>query len=235
MNSSPAVAFVAGSGLDLTGLFDQITEEIPFEDVPGLSGSTVPGHSGRFRMGTVGEQPVIVQCGRRHFYEGCDYGAVTASVDALADFGARYIVFTNAAGGLRPEMVPGDLMAVESVAVRSYAGWPDAPESIMPSMVLPGCAHQGAYVWVHGPSYETRAEIRAFQTLGGAAVGMSTAPELVRSTELGLKTAAISCITNNCCRPSLLTHEHVVDTARQASADLTGLLREAIPTILARP
>lgn len=220
------VGIVSGSGLDLRGILDTARMELPFPDGPG--GTGVAGHEGRFLFGRCGAVEVVLQCGRRHFYEGLTFAQVTAPVDALRDFGARTVVFTNAAGGLEPWMRPGHFLGVNRVLAHPYMGWPGGPESIEPDFTPPGCDGTGAYAWVHGPSYETRAEIRALRGLGAAAVGMSTAPELARCRELGLFAGAVSCITNNCCSPSRLTHDEVLREGERASQRLTELLRGMI-------
>ncbi len=222
------VAVVAGSGLALHDILDEVAETRPFSSLPGLLPCTVSGHEGRFILGQCGGVPVIVQQGRFHLYEGLPFDAATATVDALHQLGARSIIFTNAAGGLLPEMTPGDLMRIERIALWPYRGWTPDPPLILPTFWIAGCASGGTYVWVHGPSYETRAEIEALRRMGYAAVGMSTAPEMARALALGMNTAAISCITNNCTRIQTLTHDHVVDTASRASAALCGILRNAI-------
>ncbi len=225
---------VAGSGIDLAALLDEESARVPFSEIPGLIPSGVPGHSGQYLHGRCGGIPIVVQSGRLHFYEGQDYGGVTRTVDVMAGFGVKAIVFTNAAGGLRPEMSAGDLLAVDSIRpFVPYRGWPEQAELPSPDFTIPGCDHTGTYVWVHGPSYETRAEIAALQHLQGSAVGMSTAPEASRCRELGIQTGAISCITNNCCQPQHLTHEHVVETARRASERIVDLVRGFLP-VLAR-
>ncbi|MBN2310707.1 MAG: purine-nucleoside phosphorylase [Candidatus Hydrogenedentes bacterium] len=225
------LGIVAGSGIDLRGLLDRVEREQAFHEVAGLVSSAVPGHAGRFLHGVCGGHPVVLQCGRLHVYEGLAVGEVVRTVDVLASSGVRTILFTNAAGGLLPEMEPGELLAVERVRPMPYRGWPEAPESIEPDIEVPRCDHRGAYMWVHGPSYETRAEIAALQRLGGAAVGMSTAPELCRCRELGLRAAAVSCITNNCCQPQVLTHAHVVETACRASRRIAALIRAALGSL----
>ncbi|MCP4638997.1 MAG: purine-nucleoside phosphorylase [bacterium] len=230
---SHPVGVVAGSGLDLSGLLDRVTRDDAFADMAGLTASTVQGHAGRFIHGFSGETPLVAQCGRLHAYEGLPLDEVTRTVDAMAEFGVRTIVFTNAAGGLREDMAPGDTMAAERLRVMGFRGWPGAPETLQPDLVVPGCAHQGTYAWVHGPCYETRAEIGMLQRLDADAVGMSTAPEIDRCRALGIRTAAISCITNNCCNRQVLTHTHVIETAKTASERITGLIRQALPTLRA--
>jgi len=225
MSQRETLAVVAGSGLDLRPLLDHIDEERDFREIQGLGVASIAGHAGRFVFGRSEGAPVILQCGRLHVYEGLGYAESTAPVAALRDFGASTVVFTNAAGGLLPNMLPADLMAADALRVWPHTRWPSQPETILPDFVPEGCEWQGTYHWVHGPCYETRAEIAALRSLGSAAVGMSTAPEMARAHELGLRAAAISCITNNCCTPQVLTHEHVLQTAAAASTRLCAVLR----------
>lgn len=232
---SPA-AIVAGSGIDLSHVLDSIVEVIPFRAADAIPQGAVAGHEYAFLRGMSGARPVIVQCGRRHCYEGIKAPGAAATVDALAQMGVDTIVFTNAAGGLQPEMKPGDLMAVAQVRPflppQGSPWWPEAPATIAPDFDLPGCDHAGAYAWVLGPNYETRAEIAALHAVGAAAVGMSTGPEMARCRERGIRCAAVSCITNNCCTPMVLTHEHVVEMSRGASDRLTALLRRWLAEML---
>ena len=228
MTPRPAVGIVAGSGLALDGVLDEVEETRPFETLPALGRPAVEGHEGAFVLGACSGIPVVLQKGRLHFYEGYGYAGVTKPVDVMRDWGVERIVFTNAAGGLKPEMIPGSLMAVSSVGLWPCRMWRDHPKELDLDWVIPGCDATGRYAWVHGPCFETRAEIEALQRSGGSAVGMSTAPELVRCAEVGIPTAAISCITNNCCDPQKLTHEHVMKTAAAASDRLAELLRAAL-------
>ncbi|MDX9972459.1 MAG: purine-nucleoside phosphorylase [FCB group bacterium] len=225
------VAVVAGSGIDLRTLFTRIDGVTSFDEIPGLSAAGVPGHSGQFIAGWCGPIPVILQSGRRHVYEGCDIESVMRTVDALRAFGAETVVFTNAAGGLLPAQEPGSLMSVDRVLTWPCKAWSGQPASIAVDTLVPGCDCSGAYIWMHGPSYETRAEIQALLRIGAGAVGMSTAPEMLRAKELGLRTAAVSCITNSCLAPQVLTHGHVLDTAGRASSRLVGVLKGAMPAL----
>ncbi len=228
MNPPETVAVIAGSGLDLRALLDEIDEERAFADVPGLRDARIAGHTGKFIFGRSEGARVIVQSGRLHFYEGLDYETASAPVAALHAFGARTILLTNAAGGLLPNMRPGDLMAVDEIRCWPCARWRERPESLALDFVPEKCDWRGAYHWVHGPCYETRAEIAALRALGSTAVGMSTAPEILRARELGMRVGAISCITNNCCTPQVLTHDHVLRTAAAASARLCEVLRGVV-------
>ncbi len=225
---NPRVGIVAGSGITLDSVLDRIERIIPFEGVPGLVPAAVHGHCGEFRFGHCGETPIVLQCGRLHLYEGHGIETVTRTVDAMGEWGVEVVLFTNAAGGLRDEMRPGALVAVDTVRLWPCRAWPGAPESIPTDVIPDGCDFQGTLQWMHGPCYETRAEIRALQSLGAAVVGMSTAPELARCRALGIRTAAVSCVTNSCCQPHTLTHEEVLTTAARASHRLTRVIREAI-------
>jgi purine-nucleoside phosphorylase len=207
------VAVVAGSGIELRPLLTRIDEEISFEEISGLSATCVPGHSGVFLRGWMNDIPLVVQCGRRHLYEGCNIDSVGATVDALHDFGVKTV---------------GSLMAVGRVMTWPCRAWTDRPATLPVDIRIDGCQSQGAYMWVPGPSYETRAEIRALRRLGAGAVGMSTAPELFRARQLGIRCAGVSCITNSCLTPQPLTHDHVLAIARAASANLVTLLRKTI-------
>jgi purine-nucleoside phosphorylase len=227
------VAIVAGSGLDLSGLLDVVEREVGFAEA-GVGMVGVAGHAGRFLLGTCAGRPIVLQQGRRHVYEGLTLPEVSSTVDALHEFGASVVVFTSAAGGLMPEMRPGDLVCASMIQT-----WPcrrlDLPERLYPDFTIPGCDATGVYLWVHGPCYETRAEIALLRKIGGAMVGMSTAPEMARCRQLGMRAAAVSCITNNCCAPMRLTHEHVLETAASASRRLTSLLRRAVPSMERNP
>ncbi|GMW01815.1 MAG: purine nucleoside phosphorylase [Candidatus Hydrogenedentota bacterium] len=229
MTSFAPIAVVSGSGLDLTPLLDTVVDVRPFAAFPNVRACTALGHSGTFTIGLMDSYQVILQSGRLHFYEGLSYDQVTASIDVLHQYGVQKVIMTNAVGGLVPAMHPGALVAIDTIRTWPYTQWPNRPNEILLDFTLSGCDHEGTYFWVHGPSYETRAEIRVLQQLGGHVVGMSTAPEAMRCHELGMGAALVSCVTNNCCEPMELTHDHVVKTAKQASDRLVTLLREAIP------
>lgn len=218
-----AIGVVAGSGIDLLPLLDEVTREDPFPEPR----ATAPGHPGRFIQGFCDGRPIVLQCGRRHAYEGFSFEETVRTVDLLRDYGVSGIFFTNAAGGLRARIRPGSLMAARRVMSWPYGRF-SLPEAITPGWIVPGCDYCGAYLWMHGSCYETHAEIAALQRLGADAVGMSTAPELLRCQMLGIPAAAVSCITNVCAAPERLTHDHVIEVAAQASGRLCRLIRNAL-------
>jgi len=229
MEDRGAVGLVAGSGIDLLPLLAEVTGSHPFADMLGLE-TTVAGHDGRFVTG-IDEWGgrVVVQCGRLHLYEGLGQRQIVRTVAVLAELGANRVIFTNAAGGLKAGMRPGDLCAADSVHP-----WPCRHAALAKAMptaiVVPGCEHQGSYWWVHGPSYETRAEIGALQGLGAAVVGMSTALELDACREIGLPAAVVSVVTNVCESGEKLSHEHVIERAHQANARVQQVLRSWMAT-----
>ena len=225
------IGIVAGSGLDLRDLLDCAVMDLPFNTLPGLIPSGVDGHEGTFIHGTCRDKPVVVQCGRLHFYEGHDYATVVRPVDILHQAGVRTVVFTNAAGALVPELQPGNLVAVRSVGTWPFIDWPGRPEAMQTDFTVPGCDHKGQYTWVHGPSYETPAEIEMLRSRNGTVVGMSAAPELHRAQTLGMRAAVISCVTNVCGADEALSHDDVMNAAERSSERLRDLLTEWICTL----
>jgi len=232
--SAYTVGIVAGSGIDLAPLLTERHEAISFRSIFPMPSQVVEGHGGMFVKGSCRMLRVVVQMGRLHVYEGLSYSSVVRTVDTMASWGVKTIIFTNAVGGLRPEMKPGDLAAIDSFQVCPFTGWKLRNDTFRTGPVVGGCDHTGKYMWVSGPNYETRAEIGALQAMGGAVVGMSTAPEVYRCRTLGIRSSVVSCITNNCTRAQVLTHEQVLKTAGAASARLCGLLRAYLTTIASR-
>jgi purine-nucleoside phosphorylase len=226
------LGIVSRPGIVLESLLDAKTEVRAFDAFPGLSCGAVPDPDRKFIWGTCGGFPVVLQCSRFHMYEGLDYATVTRPVDILHSFGVRTILFTNAAGGLKPGMAPGDLVGIQRVRMWRYCWWKATPGVLFTDFVVPDCDFTGTYQWMHGPCYETRAEIAAIQNLTAEAVGMSTAPELLRCQEIGIRAGVIACITNSCCRPATVTDEEVVTAARKLSARLAAIIRRRLPEIL---
>lgn len=215
---------VSGSGINLRPLLDEVIREVSFTRA-GIPAAGTAGHAGVFVFGRCGDVPVILQSGRLHLYEGHDYETAVSAVDALYRFGVRALILTNAAGGLDEALAPGDLVAAEEVLSWRFQAHA-FPERMRPAFVVPGCTAAGAYIWMHGPCYETRAEIRALQHMGGATVGMSAAAELERCQALGIRAGIVSCVTNDCTSQQSLSHAEVVTVAERASGELCGLLRD---------
>jgi purine-nucleoside phosphorylase len=222
------IGVVSGSGINLRPLLDEVCGERSFADAAGISGSGIVGHDGLFVFGRCGGVPVILQAGRIHVYEGHAPAQVASTINTLYDFGVRKLILTNAVGGLDPSLSPGDLVAARRIETWRYRNHP-FPACMEPELIVPGCDASGTYIWMHGPCYETRAEIQALQRMGGLTVGMSLPLELARCQQLGVAAGVVSCVTNDCTRhDEALTHAQVVDTANQASRRLSDLLRRFI-------
>jgi len=212
-NELPTVAIVLGSGL--SGFASRLADsmEISYAEIPGFPVSTVPGHAGKAVIGHVGNRLVLVWAGRSHYYEGKSPEDITFYVRLTAAMGVKTLFLSNAAGSLTMDFSPGDLMVIDDhinlTGMNPLKG-PDYKFIDMTNAYDPkirllldnvakdlgiGLRH-GVYVAVSGPSYETPSEIRAFGVLGGHAVGMSTVPEVIVARRLGLRVAAVSCITN---------------------------------------
>ncbi|MBM3975460.1 MAG: purine-nucleoside phosphorylase [Planctomycetes bacterium] len=241
------LALVLGSGLGAFGERLADARSVPFDALDGMPGSAVPGHAGRFLHGTIGGARVLLQQGRAHLYEGWSPEQVTRSVRAFAALGCRALVLTNAAGGLRREWEPGSLMrltdhinlqgraplrAAERAAACAYDARAGA-ELDRAAQEAGVRLERGVYAALLGPSYETPAEIRMLGALGADAVGMSTVAEAAVGHAVGLRVAAISCITNHAAGISgePLSHSEVVETGKQASARFARLLERALPAL----
>jgi len=243
----PTLALVLGSGFHhlLTEL--QVAGRLACARIPGFPRPAVSGHAGEIVFGHLAGTPVLVLSGRAHFYEGHDMDRVTFPIRALAAFGIRAVLLTNAAGGIHPKFRPGDFMVltdhINFMGVNPLRG-PEAPgrsrfvdlsATYDPGLraLLAAAARRarvrlraGVYLAVSGPSYETPAEIRAFADLGADAVGMSTVPEAVVARQCGLRVAALSCITNPAAGlgSTAISHAEVLETAERVKTTGTQLL-----------
>jgi purine-nucleoside phosphorylase len=244
----PTLAIVLGSGFHhvLTAL--KMEQKISYAKIPGFPKPTVSGHAGELYFGHLGRTPVMVLSGRAHFYEGHGMERVTFAVRALAAFGIRDVLLTNAAGGLNRKFRPGDFMVltdhINFMGVNPLRGPQPAElprfvdltetydKTLRGLMLRAGKKaglklRQGVYLAVSGPSYETPAEIRAFARLGADAVGMSTVPEAIAARQFGLNVVAVSCITNLAAGISRekLSHTEVLETAARVKDAGAGLVK----------
>jgi purine-nucleoside phosphorylase len=242
----PRLALVLGSGFDAVRDCLRVEKKVAFGDLPGFPQATVPGHSGELLLGETGKMRMLVCSGRSHFYEGASMEAVMFPVRALAAADVTQLLLTNAAGGINRRYKPGDFMVfsdhINFTGVNPLRGFPrsdgrcfvDLTQAYSPDLrrKLQSAArkeeitlHEGVYIGVSGPSYETPAEIRAFRAMGADAVGMSTIPEVLMARYCGMDVAALSCITNHAARINRtpLSHEEVLAVGRQ-SAEKSGRL-----------
>ena len=251
----PRIAVVLGSGLGdfADTLADAV--HIPYQEIPHWPAPTVIGHAGKLVVGSVRGRRVAALSGRVHAYEGHGQDTVVFGVRVMARLGVAHLVLTNAAGGINTSFGEGALMVIDDhinltgsnplIGANDDRIGPRFPDmSEVYSRRLGTIADQaaedtgvvvahGVYVAVHGPSYETPAEIRAFRTLGADAVGMSTAPEAIAARHAGLEVLGISCITNMAAGvlPQPLVHEEVIETARRVRGSFIALLEAVIARI----
>jgi purine-nucleoside phosphorylase len=239
------LGLILGSGLGhLAHAVDGVA--IPYAELPGFPQVGVSGHNPHLHIGTLEGVRVAVFGAREHYYENGNSAAMRPALDLLQALGADHLIVTNAAGSLRPDIRPGDLMLLndhinfsglnpligEKTDARfvpmTTAHDPDLRAALRAAATVAGVAlPEGVYAWYSGPSFETPAEIRAIKILGGDAVGMSTVPEVILARFLGLKVAAISTITNMAAGMSdeQISHEHTKAMAPLGAAKLERILR----------
>ncbi|TNE70226.1 purine-nucleoside phosphorylase [bacterium] len=202
-------AVILGSGL---GGFENNLERsitIPYHELDGLPETTVVGHSGSLSIGYIADKCVLVFAGRFHHYEGHSFDKTVIPVKIAHEMGAKLMLVSNAAGGINLRFNVGDLMLIDDFVNTGFPYNPFGervlarykPDAMLKlakrlSVELGIPVQQGTYLYVTGPSYETKAEIRAFRLMGGDAVGMSTAPELNYATKLGIECLGITLVTN---------------------------------------
>lgn len=248
----PAAAVVLGSGLG--ALADRVSDPLvlPYDAIPNWPASTVVGHAGRLVTGHIRDRYVAVLSGRAHCYEGHPPATVVFGVRALALLGVRTLVLTNAAGGVNIAFGPGALMVIDDhinlMGTSPLIGpneerlgprFPDMTEVYsrrLRTLAFDAAVEagvllvHGVYAALHGPSYETPAEIRYLRTIGADAVGMSTVPEAIAARHMGVEVLGISCITNPAAGvlPAPLRHEEVMEVADRTGSRFVTLLEEIV-------
>ena len=248
----PEVALVLGSGLGGYASNMDVRCEVPYSEIEGFPVSTVPGHDGRFLFGYVKGVPVVAMKGRIHYYEGYDMTDIVLPIRLMGMLGAKTLVLTNAAGGINMDFTPGDLMIIKdhiSAFVPSPLRgknldelgprFPDMSkiydrglmEYLRASAAENGFEmKEGVYLQFQGPNFETPTEIKMFRGLGADAVGMSTVCEAIAARHMGLRIAAVSCITNMAAGilDQPLSHEEVQETADRTAVRFQKLVTAGI-------
>jgi purine-nucleoside phosphorylase len=254
----PEIGLVLGSGLGSVADALEDASTIPYTEIPHFHGTSVEGHAGKMILGKFQGTPAVILQGRFHAYEGYSMEEVVFPTRLVCALGVQTLVLTNAAGGVNTRFRPGDLMLIEDhlnlMGDNPLKGpnltqlgprFPDLSEAYHPGClaVLQKAAdelgipvHTGVYAGLLGPTYETRAEIRMYRTLGADAVGMSTVPEAIAANHLGVRVAGISCITNLAAgsSPQKLTHQEVIDNSRFAAEKLSRLLTSSVPRLVGK-
>ena len=241
---APRVGITLGSGLSVLADAIEGAVTIPTAELPDWPRSTVAGHAGRLVVGRWRDVPVAVIAGRSHRYEGYSLDRATFGLRVVHALGARTLLFTNAAGGVSPQLAPGDLMLAtdhlnfvgkrglftpDELRERRVAPYHDP--GLRQALARAATSAQvplrlGVLMGTHGPSYETAAEIEWALAMGVAAVCMSTVHEVTVAAELGCRAASLSTITNRATGLATgpLSHEEVTTAAKDASARLRALL-----------
>jgi xanthosine phosphorylase len=192
------VAMILGSGLG--GVADTLDDR---EETPAFVAAGVAGHAGSLVTGRRGDVEVMILKGRRHAYEGVSGDVIADPIRRLHERGAEILVLTNAAGSLRPQVGPGEvvtitdhinLMGFNPLTGPQFVNMSAAYDPELRARLT--APHEGVYLAVRGPSFETPAEIRAFRSLGADLVGMSTVPETIVARSLGMRVVALSVVTN---------------------------------------
>jgi purine-nucleoside phosphorylase len=253
----PRLAFVLGSGLG--GVVDLLDPEprlrIPYRDIPNVPGSEVEGHAGELIVGRVAGSTVLMLSGRAHPYEGWSHRQATLLLRAVLTVGVTTLVLTNAAGGVNPAFDPGDVMLIADTINLSgenpllgpnldrfgprFVAMADAWDAELRNLARAAGEraavplHEGVYLMLSGPAYETRAELRMLRTLGADAVGMSTVHELLVARHSSVRVLGFSLITNKA-TPDMegeVTHDEVLAMGLIGAARLVGVLRELLPEL----
>ncbi|QGH34331.1 purine-nucleoside phosphorylase [Gracilibacillus salitolerans] len=255
IKTQPKIGLILGSGLGM--LADEIENptKIKYEDIPGFPVSTVEGHAGQLVIGKLQGIDVIAMQGRFHYYEGYGLDAVTFPVRVMKELGIDKLLVTNAAGGVNRSLEPGNLMLItdhinntgqnpligENVSEHGVR-FPDMSTAYdrklqqvakQAAEKLNITLKEGVYVWNTGPSYETPAEIRMLDTIGGDAVGMSTVPEVTVARHAGIKCVGVSCISNMAAGilDQPLTHDEVIETTEKVRESFLQFVKQLIQDI----
>ena len=249
----PEIGIVLGSGLGK--LADQIENPlvVPYKDIPGFPVSTAIGHKGNFIVGQLGGKCIIAMQGRIHYYEGYGMDLVVLPIRVMMTVGIKKLFVSNAAGGVSFDLHIGDLMIIKdhiNLLPNPLIGpnmdhlgprFPDMTRPYDPSLIALAkqvaadqgiTLKEGVYVGGTGPSYETPAEYKYFRLIGGAAVGMSTVPEVIAARHAGIPVFGISVITNEAhddyAEDYVNDGDEVVVAANKAADKMTALIREMI-------
>ena len=248
-------AMVLGTGLGNFIEHVQVEISIPYRDIPHFAESTVETHKGNLVIGMAGDKRMAVMQGRYHYYEGYDMKQITFPVRVLKALGAKFLLLSNAAGGMNPKYKKGDLVLLEDHINKL----PENPlrgvnDPALGNRFVDMCApyneslnkkiisvakktgikiRKGVYVSVEGPSLETRAEYRYLRGLGADMVGMSTVPEVIVANQVLLPCAAISVITDECDPDNLqpVNISDIIATAAGADKKLSKLMLQVIQSL----
>lgn len=255
MHSQPRVAIILGTGLGNLAEHIEVEQEFNYQDIPNFPVSTVEGHSGKLIFGKLGGVDIVAMKGRFHFYEGYDMKTVTFPVRVFKLIGIDTLFVSNAAGGMNPNFRMGELMIIRDHInlfpehplrghndERFGPRFPDMHEPYSKELIDKAleCANElgievktGIYVGTQGPTFETPAEYKYFQIIGGDAVGMSTVPEVIVAHHMGMRTFGMSIITDlfEEVAPVEVSHEEVQEVGNKAQPLMSKLMTELVKRV----
>ena len=254
----PRVGMILGSGLGaLADAVEQPTQ-IPFEELPSWPVSTVPGHAGRLVLGKLEGQNTLVMQGRVHYYEGYSMAEATLPVRVMQRLGIQILVVTNAAGGVNPAYQPGEVMLIsDHINMVGMNGlnpligpnleefgprFPDMSQAYDRSLRTIArqvaeenriVLHEGVYIGLSGPSFETPADLRFLRMIGADAVGMSTVAEVTVARHGGMRVLGLSGISNkaNLDGNTITSHEEVLEAGRIIAPKMETIIRGVLKLV----
>lgn len=255
IQSTPEVGIILGSGLG--GLVNEIeiSENIAYNEIPNFPVSTVKGHGGKLIFGKMNGKNVVMLSGRFHYYEGYSMQEVTFPVRVMKALGAKTLMVSNAAGAMNTNYNVGDLMIIndhinlfpehplrgtnhDNIGPR----FPDMTESYKRLLIKKANeiaaqnhikVYEGVYVGLQGPTFETKAEYRWLDVIGGDVVGMSTVPEVIVAIHAGMDVFGMSVVTDIGIREdtNIITHEEVLEAANLAAPKMALIFKELLGTL----
>ena len=251
-NFKPEYGIILGSGLGSFTDEMKIVHTLPYHEIPNFQVSTVQGHKGALVFGTIGDKTVVAMQGRFHFYEGYSMTEVTFPIRVMKFLGVEKLIVSNASGGVNPAYKVGSIVLITDHINMT----PEHPlrgkndERFGPRFVnmsepysrkmiakvttiaknLSIEVHEGIYLGLQGPTFETLAEYKMVKILGADCVGMSTVPEVIVARHMDLETFGISVITDMGNEESIgsISHDEVLEAAKEAEPKVRKLIRELI-------
>jgi purine-nucleoside phosphorylase len=254
----PRIGMILGSGLGSLANQIQDAQTIPYEKIPHWPPSTVQGHKGNLVLGNLDGQPVMTLQGRTHFYEGFSMAEITMPVRVMKRLGVEILVVTNAAGAINPDFEPGDVMLItDHIGLIGMTGnnplrganidefgprFPDMSRAYDPELMKNARAaaknagvsmHEGVYIGLSGPSFETPADLRFLRAIGADAVGMSTVPEVTVACHCGMRVLGFSGISNkaNLDGSTVTTHEEVLQAGDVIVPKISSILHNFLTSL----
>lgn len=255
---SPRVGLILGSGLNDLAASVQNAVTIPYRDLPNWPVSTVEGHVGRLVVGELEGQYVFVMQGRVHYYEGYSMGQVTLPVRVMQRLGLEIMIVTNAAGGVNPDFIPGDVMLItDNLNLMGMSGlnplmgpnldelgprFPDMSQAYDKELSTIArkvskehgiTLREGVYCGLSGPSFESPADLRFLRQAGTDAVGMSTVPEVIVARHGGLRVLGLSGISNkaNLDGSTITTHQEVIEAGKMITPKMEKIIRGVLQSL----